>query len=691
MILPDLKPFFAWLQSHPHLAGLISYFISFIECLVLIGILVPGTVFMTAIGTLIGIGVLPFTSIILWATAGAITGDVLSFWIGRYYHNEDSWLFRRYPNLLQKGKTFFYKHGGKSIFVGRFIGPIRAILPFIAGMVFMPWRQFLIADIISAIAWAPIYMLPGILLGQASRQLPPEVATKLIIFVVLLLLFIWLVYSLIKSCYAWFSRLLDKQIAYLWAFTRNHPRLKTISSLLMDSRYPQSHTQLALALVCIFCALGFLLVTISVARHGLVTYLNEPIYYFMHSLRQQNLDKFFVAITELSPRVISVFWLIMLLFFLLKRNFWLALHWTLIGLLSYGLGELFKYVLHIPRPIGLVQTPTGFSFPSGHAVSSIAILGFFAILISLEQSKGRRVIIVGLSSLLILLVMFSRIYLTAHWFSDVLGGALLSISLVAGVTLSYRRKIENTLFPTAKIAIVGILILLICWGINLSYDYKKLCLASELLTTEQTINANSWWMNASSQKPVYRVDRFGQAIEIFNIQWADKLSNIQNNLSKNGWQRLPKIKIFKTLYKVSLRNNDPHSPLFTLSNAGQKPALTMTKYIPTAHILLVLNLWDSHKKLSNGLPVWVGLIHYHQTWHLQFQPVKRQLNTHHAISPYKRLLLDIHDYAVKRVYYSTANTIVLFIRPIENKTLKLKKEFYKPILLPKSRNYENEE
>ena len=84
MILPDLKPFFDWLQIHPHLGGLITCFIAFLECLVLIGFLVPGTVFMTAIGTLIGIGVLPFASITLWAIAGAIAGDVLSFWIGRH-------------------------------------------------------------------------------------------------------------------------------------------------------------------------------------------------------------------------------------------------------------------------------------------------------------------------------------------------------------------------------------------------------------------------------------------------------------------------------------------------------------------------------------------------------------------------------------------------------------------------------
>lgn len=664
MTLPDLKPFFDWLQIHPYYAGLMTYVVSFLECLVLIGFLVPGTVFMTAIGTLIGIGVLSFTPIVVWAITGAITGDVLSFWVGKYYQQQtkDFWLFRRYPQLLRKGEAFFDKHGGKSIFFGRFIGPIRAILPFIAGMVRMPWRQFLIADIISAIAWAPVYMLPGILLGQASQQLPPEVASKLIIFVVLLLLFIWLVYAFIKSCYAWFSRLLDKQVAYLWRFTRNHPKLKTITSLLTDYRHPQSHAQLALALICIFCAIGFLLIAFSVAHQGFATYLNEPIYHLMRSLRQQNLDMVFVAMAELSPKILAVFWMIMLGFFLIKRNFWLSLHWGLAGILSYGLGDIFKHILHITRPPGLIQSPLGASFPSGHTVSGIAILGFFSVLIAIEKPKPQRMLIYGFTSFIILLVMFSRIYFTAHWFSDVLAGAMLGISILAGVILSYRRKIEHTTISSTNIAALGILILLLCWGANLTYGYKKLFSNSQLFFPEQTISFNSWWNNAKSVKPIYRIGHFGQKIEALNIQWAGKLSNIQNHLEKHAWHTLPKTKIYTTLYQLSLHNHDPNLPLFVSSNAGEAPVLTMTKYFPSTHNLLVLNLWSSHKSLSNGFPIWLGLIHYHKTWHLQFQPLKTQTILQPLTPPDQLLIQDLKTFMVKKITYPTSQITVLFIK-----------------------------
>lgn len=143
-----LKSFFAqiiqWLHLNPGWAGFVTFLISLSESLAFIGLLVPGTVIMAAIGTLIGADIIPAGQTIAWAIAGAVAGDSLSYRLGYHFtdHLRDMWPFRRYPQLLAKGEKFFIDHGGKSVFLGRFVGPIRPIIPVIAGMLRMEPRRF---------------------------------------------------------------------------------------------------------------------------------------------------------------------------------------------------------------------------------------------------------------------------------------------------------------------------------------------------------------------------------------------------------------------------------------------------------------------------------------------------------------------------------------------------------------------
>ena len=96
--------------------------------------------------------------------------------------------------------------------------------------------------------------------------------------------------------------------------------------------------------------------------------------------------------------------------------------------------------------------------------------------------------------------------------------------------------------------------------------------------------------------------------------------------------------------------------------AGEAPALTMTKYFPSTHSLLVLNLWSSHKSLSNGFPIWLGLIHYHKTWHLQFQPLKNQTILQQLKPADQLLIQDLKPFMVKKITYPTSKITVLFIK-----------------------------
>ncbi len=193
----SIQPLFTWLSEHPAWSGLIVFLIALTESLFIIGLLVPGTVLMFGVGTLVGTGVLDIQETILYAFAGAVIGDGISYWIGRRYHKQFSniWPIKNNPHYLNRGKYFFAKHGGKSILFGRFIGPVRPIIPAVAGMMGMPVKYFFTMNIFSAAAWAPFYLLPGIVFGT-SIGLASAVGLRLmgllIVALVFSLLLIWL-------------------------------------------------------------------------------------------------------------------------------------------------------------------------------------------------------------------------------------------------------------------------------------------------------------------------------------------------------------------------------------------------------------------------------------------------------------------------------------------------------------------
>ena len=105
------------------------------------------------------------------ATAGAIVGDGVSFWLGRRYHRAilRSWPLNRYPKFVERSNRFITRFGTASVFLARFTAVVRAFVPLIAGILRMSPLQFYIANILSALVWAPAHVFPGVLLATALR------------------------------------------------------------------------------------------------------------------------------------------------------------------------------------------------------------------------------------------------------------------------------------------------------------------------------------------------------------------------------------------------------------------------------------------------------------------------------------------------------------------------------------------
>jgi membrane protein DedA with SNARE-associated domain len=159
-IVADIQ---AFLLAHREMAGPILGVIAFGESLVLIGLFFPATAIMLLTGGLLQKGILDPTTVILWSIAGAVLGDIVTYWIGRaigptVVHH---WPLNRDPGAVARARLFFRKYGFLSIFIGRFLGPVRSTIPLVAGMMRMRHVTFQIANVTSAMAWVPFMLLPG--------------------------------------------------------------------------------------------------------------------------------------------------------------------------------------------------------------------------------------------------------------------------------------------------------------------------------------------------------------------------------------------------------------------------------------------------------------------------------------------------------------------------------------------------
>jgi membrane protein DedA with SNARE-associated domain len=148
--------------------------LAFLEAAAFVGLVAPGEVAVVFGGLIAGRGdihVLPLIAIVWFA---ALAGDLVSYGLGRRAGR--AWAIRHgfrfglTPSRLEWAERYFALHGGKTILVGRFVGIVRALAPFIAGTSRMPFRRFLLVDAVGSGLWATAFSLLGFVFGQSLDQ-----------------------------------------------------------------------------------------------------------------------------------------------------------------------------------------------------------------------------------------------------------------------------------------------------------------------------------------------------------------------------------------------------------------------------------------------------------------------------------------------------------------------------------------
>jgi membrane protein DedA with SNARE-associated domain len=141
----------------------ISLFVfAFAESIVVVSSFVPATLIFLTVGALEGAANGPLLPLIMAGGLGAMAGDLVSFGLGlRFYPNlRRSWPLDRRPRLLARGRHFMSRWGIAAIGISKLSGPMRPLIPMLAGASRMPRFKFLAASAVSSLAWAALTLVP---------------------------------------------------------------------------------------------------------------------------------------------------------------------------------------------------------------------------------------------------------------------------------------------------------------------------------------------------------------------------------------------------------------------------------------------------------------------------------------------------------------------------------------------------
>lgn len=384
-----------WLGGHPQWLGLAIFLIALLECLALVGILLPGVVLLFSVALLAGSGVLGLWQTLALAYAGAVCGDLLSYTLGRRFKHNIGRLpiLRRHPQWVLHAELYFQRYGVASLLVGRFIGPLRPMLPMVAGMLDMPLLRFVLVSLVAAAGWAVAYLLPGWATGAALR-LP--MAEGFWSEAALLLAGIGVVL-----------------LATIHASLTEKPRASLLGG-----------------------GLSLLLLLAMVIGWPHLDALDQGLMSLVQEQRQAHLDKWIGTLTRLGDFHTQLAAAIVLCTLLLLARRWRHLLFAGSTLLLTALSNTaLKHGFARARPDVLSEPLTSFSFPSGHSSAAFAFFLVLGVLAGRGQSARLRLAWLVVASLPAVAIALSRVYLGVHWPSDIIAGALLA-STVCGLSLA---------------------------------------------------------------------------------------------------------------------------------------------------------------------------------------------------------------------------------------------------------------
>lgn len=417
--------------------GLWGYWVigllAFGEALILTSVFAPGTIVVLIGGVLVAQGLYDFGDMVWFVAIGTILGAEASFRIGargEQFFQEGRRIFS--VANLARGKRFFVKYGAPSIIIGHFFGPLRPVVPVVAGLSGMSRKRFFVWNVIGGLAYTLALLSVGYFFGT-SLDLVGATATRAGLFALAVLLALAALWFLVVK--------LRKALPFLVSVLRSvgqairhNPEVRSLVGRhpalfrFLEDRLSRE-TFIGLPVTIIATAFGYFLLlyassTLDFVTHPQIVQVDVRVANLLSSVRDPSLVHFFTVVTAFGYwMVIAILAIaVSILMWLRHRLHYLPGLW--IVLIGNQLTVTFlKNIFARPRPELAVYGESSYSFPSGHSAVSVAFYGFLTYIL-IRERLGPVLVSFLAGASLIFLIGLSRLYLVEHYLSDVLNGYL---------------------------------------------------------------------------------------------------------------------------------------------------------------------------------------------------------------------------------------------------------------------------
>ena len=429
--------------------------LAFLETGAFIGLIAPGETTVIVGGLVAGQGQISLLVLIGIVWTCAVLGDLTSYMLGRRLGRE--FMVRHGGRVkiteerLEHVEAFFERRGGMTILIGRFIGLVRSIAPFVAGAAHMPLRKFLPYDVLGAGLWATTFCVLGYVFWHSFDQLTAWVSRGLFAFG----LAIGLIVAIVFLVRLQRSPELQARTRARIAEQLERPLLRPVAPYLRGAWrrvvQPAAHasarparfvwnrftpgelglevtTLLALAAVgaFTFALLGDLLDERTLLPFDRAAFSVADRFY------AERIKDVVVWVTALgSFPVVGPVVGLTAIWAVVRRRFPDAIVLVAAFLTIWLVVDVAKVAFDRPRPPGSHVLTEGFAYPSGHAANAVAWVACAVVLVRGGSGWARRFAAVTAALVLAVTIALSRVYLRAHYLSDVEGGLAVATAIFA--------------------------------------------------------------------------------------------------------------------------------------------------------------------------------------------------------------------------------------------------------------------